>query len=343
MMSTKVLADVIEALIGASHIAGGMDMALKCIDLLVPDIKWYDLTAGRLALSSIRPPTVELPATLVPLESLIGYTFANKSLLVEAVTHASYNAGSSTDASLECLEFLGDAILDSIIMPKLWESDRPHKIMTILRAACVNADLLGFLGMEWAISQQSTEVVDGTPIDSHVEFPFWSFMRHSSPAIGAEQKATQERHLQERQGILDAIHHSSTYPWALLAHLDICKFYSDIFESVLGAVWVDSGSMEVCEGLVERIGILPYLRRMLANNVDVAHPKNRLGEFIGAKTLRYEVSREEAPTAYLTCKVFVADEFIVEVGRGIHKDEVIIRAAEAAYDLLKNGAVMDFD
>ncbi|KAI0137270.1 RNase3 domain-containing protein [Xylariales sp. AK1849] len=344
-MSTKILADVVESLIGASYEdgkeesgkTGGMEKALKCLKLLVSDIQWYGLEAGRLALSSLKPSATELPDMLQPLEQLIGYSFTNKSLLLEAVTHASYNLGTSADMSLERLEFLGDAILDSIVVTKLWEHEPalPHRIMTLLRAACVNADLLGFLGMEWAVAQETSDIVDGIAVKSHVTFPFWKFMRHSSPEIGVVQRGTEQRHALERELILSAMQDSPTYPWALLAHLSIPKFFSDIFESVLGAVWVDSGSMDLCEQLVERIGILPCLRRMLADSVDVAHPKNKLGEMAGRKKVKYEVSREEAATAWFRCKVFMGEELVVEVGEGVHRDEIITKAAEAACDIMR--------
>jgi dsRNA-specific ribonuclease len=221
--------------------------------------------------------------------------------------------------------------------------------MSSLRAACVNADLIGFLGMEWSIPRVTGEVIDGQAVSSTVEFPFWKFMRHGSSEIGALQRATEERHILERGPILEAIRESSTYPWALLAHLHIPKFFCDIFESTLAAIWLDSGNLDDCKALVERIQIMPYLERMLDEIVDVSHPKNKLGEMAEHKTVRYEVEREEDMT-HLTCKVYMGDELVTVVGEGLHKDEVITKAAEKACKVLearKNGEVdedrMDVD
>ncbi|KAM0814966.1 putative Dicer-like protein 2 [Seiridium cardinale] len=338
-MSTKVLADIVESLTGACFQDGGMgkpgmDKALQCLSLLIPDNKWHNLDDGRHALLALKEPKSEVPSNLALFEQLLGYSFTNKSLLLEALTHGSYNLGTSTDRSYERLEFIGDAILDHVVVLKLWERNLPHSMMSPLRAACVNADLLGFLGMEWSISQETTEIIDGRPVVSSVDFQFWKFMRHASSEIGALQRATEERHALERGPILDAIRESSTYPWALLAHLHIPKFFSDIFESVIGAVWLDSGNLDDCKNIVERLQILPYLERILNDNVDVIHPKNKLGEMAGQKKVRYEVEQDQevgaGPTAYLTCKVFVGDELVTKVGEGLHKDEVITKAAERA-------------
>jgi dsRNA-specific ribonuclease len=103
-MSTKVLADVVEALIGASMVDGGISKALLCLQIFLPESDWLPLEEQRLTLYNHAPDT-ELPTTLQPLEELIGYAFNKKSLLIEAMTHGSYIAGAQ---SLERSEFLGD-------------------------------------------------------------------------------------------------------------------------------------------------------------------------------------------------------------------------------------------
>ncbi len=51
-MSTKVLADVVESLIGAAYVDGGMPKALACLRLFLPEVEWHDLTDGHTILSS---------------------------------------------------------------------------------------------------------------------------------------------------------------------------------------------------------------------------------------------------------------------------------------------------
>ncbi|KAI0472383.1 RNase3 domain-containing protein [Xylaria cf. heliscus] len=340
-MSTKTLADVVESLIGAAFIDGGMPKALACLRVFLPDIEWYDLISAHTILSSGRNTITQLRPDHEPLEELVGYKFQNKALLMEALTHASWGLSTSTDVCMERLEFLGDTILDSVIVSTLWAHERElsNNQMHLLRTASVNADLLGFLVMEWCATQETTEIspTDLRTVVTQKPVPFWKYMRQRSAHIVSVQRDVEERHKAERELILDAIAHSPEYPWAKLAHLDIPKFFSDMFESLMGAVWVDSGSMEICKEIVERVGILPYLRRILSDNVDVKHPKNNLGELVGreGKRVKYETEvRMEAGAKDRVCKVFVDDQFIVEVNGGVNPVEVVTKAADEAYHLL---------
>ncbi|KAI0385350.1 hypothetical protein F5Y04DRAFT_245634 [Hypomontagnella monticulosa] len=345
-MSTKTLADVVEASIGAAYLDGGhdealcMDKALICIRTFIPDVEWHSLDSARSALFSQTEMGTVLPDALAPLEELIGYRFRNKNLLIEASTHSSFGFVNAKGSCMERLEFLGDSILDSVIVSALWkyERDLSQGEMHLLRTATVNADLLGFLTLEWAIPQEATEISKNkTTIEKQTNVPFWKFMRHASPDMGTAQRTAEETHARERDIILEAIHHGTEYPWAQLAHLNIPKFFSDFFESVLGAVWVDSGSMDVCAQIVERAGILPYLQRLLADNVDVLHPKNHLGQLAGKslKTVEYKTEvRETDGHRELFCRVIVAGEVLVEVGGGVNNDEIMTKAAYLAHKKL---------
>ena len=75
------------------------------------------------------------------LESVIGYEFDNKKLLVNALTHTSY-ANEHNKESYERLEYLGDAVLELIISEYLYKyTNHAEGIMTKLRAhyVCENA------------------------------------------------------------------------------------------------------------------------------------------------------------------------------------------------------------
>ena len=74
-MSTKVLADVVEALIGAAMVDGDIPKALACLQVFLPELSWQPLAKRRSFLYQ-RVPDIELPATLQPVESLIGLTRA---------------------------------------------------------------------------------------------------------------------------------------------------------------------------------------------------------------------------------------------------------------------------
>ncbi|KAK3371219.1 hypothetical protein B0T24DRAFT_628118 [Lasiosphaeria ovina] len=366
-LSAKTVADVVEALIGTSFISGGISKALACMSLFLPEQKWQSIEAGRETLYRNAPANEPLPITMRPVEQLIGYTFSKKSLLAEALTHPSYNPPalqrqflSGAVVSLDRVEFLGDAILDYIVVTKIFAVNHPRPLMQsemhLLRTALVNADILAFLVMEWSTTQDRFDITAGPgPSGSEaeggpepplslvpvtVELPLWSFMRHGSSDMALIQGATKQRHAELRADIRAAIRTGSHYPWALLARLQAQKTFSDIFEAVLGAVWVDSGSLAECEKLLERAGILPYLRRMLADNVHVLHPKEELGRLAVNEKVDYVVADSPSPDdsgdVVFSCRVLVGDRCVADVAGGVSREEVRVRAAEEACRFLKS-------
>lgn len=83
---------------------------------------------------------------LSKLEEKIGVAFADKDLLLQALTHRSYlneNSASRVGHN-ERLEFLGDAVLELTITEELYAKfpDKPEGELTSFRAALVNAKML---------------------------------------------------------------------------------------------------------------------------------------------------------------------------------------------------------
>ena len=65
-----------------------------------------------------------LPASLRDLENLLGYSFANRGLLLQALTHRSYvneNEGERSRNN-ESLEFLGDSVLGFLISARIFQN-----------------------------------------------------------------------------------------------------------------------------------------------------------------------------------------------------------------------------
>ncbi|KAK4098271.1 P-loop containing nucleoside triphosphate hydrolase protein [Parathielavia hyrcaniae] len=368
-LSTKTLADVVEALIGASYLSGGIPKALACMSLFLPDFEWQSIEQGQEILNNEASADEALPVTMRNLERLIGYTFNKKSLLVEAMTHPSCN-GPRIRASLDRLEFLGDAILDYIVVTNLFRltaaaADKEDITTTtaapldnatlhLLRTALVNADILGFLVMEWCVTEPRVDVdVDSDDdannraepnkihlVESQTLLPLWSFMRHASPDMGAIQHATSLRHAAMREPILRALWRGREYPWSLLCRLQAQKFYSDIFESVLGAVWVDSGGIGACEAVVERVGVLPLMRRLVRDGVHLLHPKEELGRLAVSERVEYLVEarvgeEDGVEERVFGCRVLVGGECVGTAEGGLSREEARTRAAEVACQVLK--------
>lgn len=85
-------------------------------------------------------------------ESVLGSTFKNLELLKIALTHRSYlneHPGWQKEHN-ERLEFLGDAVLELVVTEYLYKQfpEKPEGELTSLRAALVNAQMLGSLASD---------------------------------------------------------------------------------------------------------------------------------------------------------------------------------------------------
>jgi dsRNA-specific ribonuclease len=123
MRSSKLLADVIESLIGASYVKGGFSDAFLCVQTLLTMETWTPIPEANMTLMNAVS-TDFTPTNLTVLEELIGYTFVKKMLLFEAITHISYT-GPNANCSYERLEFLGDAVLDYVVSKRLYAHTPP--------------------------------------------------------------------------------------------------------------------------------------------------------------------------------------------------------------------------
>lgn len=87
-------------------------------------------------------------ADIAILEEKIGYSFKNKDILKEALTHSSYaNELKARRQEAECnerLEFLGDSVLSVVVSEYLFKkySDIPEGELTQMRAALVQSEAL---------------------------------------------------------------------------------------------------------------------------------------------------------------------------------------------------------
>jgi len=83
----------------------------------------------------------EITNQLDAFESKMGYAFKNRALLINALSHSSYTneQGLSKQSSYERLEFLGDAILETVVSEYLYKNFplEPEGVLTKLRSAVV--------------------------------------------------------------------------------------------------------------------------------------------------------------------------------------------------------------
>ncbi|OBS17511.1 hypothetical protein FPOA_12004 [Fusarium poae] len=332
----KTLADVVEALVGASYQDGGMHKSLKCIKVFLGSkCNWHDDGVARDILFRAAPSDMQLPPAMEPLEELIGYTFKKKSLLVEAMTHGSYVADGQ-QRSYEQLEFLGDAVLDYIIVTRMFRFDPPvsNGRLHMIKTAMANAEFLAFTNMQHGLRRPEIEFKDGEPVSTEVSLPIWKFMRHGSPEMGRVMNETQARFESLRDEINAARTNGTHYPWTLLARLHPKKFYSDLFEAILGAIWVDSGNIETCAAFLHKFGILPYLDRILREDVHVQHPKEELGKLAADQKIVYDYTPVDGSIKEYLCTVNVGDRVVGVVSGALNKLEAMTKAAEEGVNLL---------
>ncbi|KAJ6076167.1 hypothetical protein N7499_008148 [Penicillium canescens] len=343
-MSTKVLADVIESLIGAAYMDGGIHKAQACLHRFLPEITLF---------------TSEISPAIVPagkgvsniinqhrLANLIGYTFNDPALLTEALTHPSCEYDLSTQ-SYQRLEFLGDAVLDMLVMAVFPNHpvEMDQGAMTILKHSVVNANLLAFLCMDLAVYEESPSVTqfatDGR--FSHAprcdQIHLYLFLRSHGPNIRDAREACVQRYHALRDQIRHALNHAAEYPWELFARLAADKFFSDIIESVLGAMFVDSGgNLDVCNSFIERLGLLSYVRRVIADGVNVVHPRNIAQSIVkGAGTLVFKKKRIEVkgqPATY-RCSAIVNKDEIALVEGCASAEEAEVKVALDVIERLK--------
>ncbi len=138
VLSSKTLADVVEAFIGIYYVEGGQPAATHLMNWIGIPVE-FDTIDGEQAQAGCQvPETVLRSIDFTAIESYVGHQFRERSLLVEAITHAS--RPSSGVPCYQRLEFVGDAVLDHLITKYLFFSytDLPPGRLTDLRAAAVN-------------------------------------------------------------------------------------------------------------------------------------------------------------------------------------------------------------
>jgi dsRNA-specific ribonuclease len=347
-ISKKTVADVVEAIIGAAWKTGGYDSAVSTTKAFLPEISLPSLDIGRRRLLVSEPGGCQLPEALKPLERLTGYSFAKKSLLVQATTHLS---DITALASYERLEFLGNAILEVIVIEELaqYENRLPNSSLHTYREAMVNRDYLSFLALEWSTSQErwtasmdlsGNETIGAAP---ELRTSLAHFLRFGSDQVGYEQQSAVARHASVRQDVLTQLQSGDRYPWVPLASLHANKFFADMVESVMAAIWVDSGSMQACREMASRMGLTGHLHRLIRDEVNAMHPTKELHILAGSSDVDFKITKSDVEVDRWSCGVYIENMPVAEsVGcRTAH--EAKLMAADMSAALLRAESLQQWD
>ncbi|ORX70518.1 hypothetical protein DL89DRAFT_292180 [Linderina pennispora] len=232
-----------------THQLGEIMLDTTDVNCSAPDGSVDDGISGLLSSLTKAPAGWEAMA-----EHTLGYRFQDRAVLVEALTHCSMMDLNS--ASYQRLEYLGDAVLDYFVTKRYYNYKPelvPHRI-TLVKHVAVSNDVLGLI-----------LVCNG----------LHRFLRNQSQTVNAAIADYEERFWAVRQTVADAAAEDSSCPmvdstdvyqnlppecWNLVP---APKVLGDLLESLLGAVYVDSGmDCGTAQALYERL-IEPFLDRFV--------------------------------------------------------------------------------
>eukprot|EP00057_Strongylocentrotus_purpuratus_P014474 XP_011668948.1 PREDICTED: endoribonuclease Dicer isoform X1 [Strongylocentrotus purpuratus] len=254
-MSDKSIADCVEALIGCYLVSCGFRSALLIMAWMGLDVlPTIDGQSNKRNDQSSDLPAADLPVSCLygylkqpesPLlrsvpnaedvlqhqlvgydgfEKTINYRFRDRAYLLQAFTHSSYHRNSITDC-YQRLEFLGDALLDYLITRHLYDhhTNLSPGALTDLRSALVNNTIFASLAVKFnfhkyfkAYTANMFQVIDN----------FVTFVDAKNEALGMDSQLKYSEMDGEQEESED---------------IEVPKALGDIFESVAGAIYLDSG------------------------------------------------------------------------------------------------------
>ncbi|XP_019419125.1 PREDICTED: endoribonuclease Dicer homolog 2-like isoform X2 [Lupinus angustifolius] len=238
-LKRKIIADVVEALIGAFLTSGGEKAALLFMDWVGIKVNFDTMPYERHL--SIQP---EKLLNVSFLESLLKYKFRDRSLLVEALTHGSYMLP-EIPSCYQRLEFLGDSILDYLITMHLYEKYpglSPGQL-TDMRSASVNNDCYAWSAIKAGLHKH---------------------ILHASQEL--------HKHIFNTLSTIQKLSSFTTFGWE--SETSFPKVLGDIIESLAGAILVDSGYNKD----VVWQSIRPLLEPLITPETLKLHPVRELTE-----------------------------------------------------------------
>ncbi|XP_004982513.1 endoribonuclease Dicer homolog 2a isoform X1 [Setaria italica] len=259
-IKSKRIADSVEALIGAYLSAGGEQAAYLFLISLGMDIEFHKMPVER----KITIKSEEF-INLRSLEVMLGYDFNDPSLLVEAMTHGSYQIAGTT-ACYQRLEFLGDAVLDHIFTDYFYRQypECTPELLTDLRSASVNNNCYAHAAVKAGLHKH---------------------ILHSSSALHKRMADYLENFKQSFSG--------PSHGWE--AGIGLPKVLGDVIESIAGAIYIDSK----CDKEVVWRSMKRLLEPLATPDTLDVDPVKELQELCGreAYSITYNVIREDRVTS----------------------------------------------
>ncbi|KAF9068359.1 hypothetical protein BDP27DRAFT_1266587, partial [Rhodocollybia butyracea] len=218
----RSLQDCMEATLGAAFVTGGIPMALRAGVAL--GLMFGGPTPWPVRYDPVEPNGVS--NMFETLQQQLGYTFCNGRLLREALTHPSFASAVEMIPSYQRLEFLGDAILNLVVVHYLYNKypGAASEQLALPRTKAVCAQALAYLAVR-KLELHRVVLINNFDLSRAID----SYVPHLQEA--------------SPQTIINT-------GWKF----DPPKVLSDVFESIVGAVLIDSGyNYEKTAGIVEGV------------------------------------------------------------------------------------------
>ncbi|KAJ7699997.1 hypothetical protein B0H17DRAFT_1196016 [Mycena rosella] len=317
-LGDKVVADVAEAILGAAYLSGGSDtalMAAKAMNIPFPNVeKWSDF--GRKLL--LPPPTVTAKlkgGALQAVEAIVNHQFKHPHILAQALTHASVSAVERV--SYERLEFIGDAILDFLVIRHIFERDSKLTPggLTLLKGAMVSNSALGAVCISSGL---------------HKHLLLAPRILSSVTEYSNQLKVTQT----EEYEMARVENRSPGQYWH---ELEPPKVLSDVVESVIGAIYISDNFTAVgVEAFFDAV-LKPFYDKHITLKTLAHHPTKTLFELIQAQRCqKFEILKEK--TADETCCHVLVHDVILASGEGASIALAARNASVCALDALEGDA-----
>ncbi|XP_053212682.1 endoribonuclease Dicer-like [Panonychus citri] len=299
----KSIADCVEALIGAYLISCGPRGALLFMRwlgvMVMDDVQEPQPETGLWRwLNPIKPPLfpnapqddldkLYLSYGLDRFEKqIIQYEFKDKAYLVQAFTHNSFSDNRVTDC-YQRLEFLGDAVLDFLITRHLFDDPRQHSpgVLTDLRSALANNTFFASLAVEY---------------EFHKYLMYKTADLHKVIARFVEHHASNGK-LRDPSALL--LLRSEDDDCQQPEDIEVPKALGDVFESVAGAIYLDSGFSLDTVWRVYYNMMKPEMEYFSKNP-----PKSPIRELLEMKPQKVSFSKPEDITIHGIAKVRMSVE-----------------------------------
>jgi len=336
---SKTLADCAESTLGAAFLDGKdiNEADINCISflrLLLPEVTWCtpaDWVRKLTSSTGNRQGTV-LQARI---KDILGYSFRNPSLLSEALTHSSLIPGQQ---SLERLEFLGDAIIDRIIKIALFDhSELDAGRMTIFRHALVSHHWLAYCALSTQCTLPINDIItyrngQTKKIETNKTINLTDLIFFSEATPREHVSDARTRHTALQPQIETEL--NTFFPWTSLRATNVPKVCSDIVESLIAGIYLDSsGSLDTCTNVLHRLGVTRLIDCMTARadgKYEVLTPEENLRILCAAKQIDVKITSDGDGGRHFGRIYLDGNEFVhVEAAC---REEARSRAAEKALE-----------